>query len=131
MKRRDFLTLIGGVTFWPSLDAHAKDPVRLAFLGSGTAESSAILLDSLKDGLRENGLIEQRDYIIDVRWANGAYDRFPAYARELAQSNPRVILVTTIAAARAAQRLVPPVPVVMTGLINPVDRRNSMPRSEH
>ena len=98
-----------------------KDPVRLAFLGSGTAESSAILLDSLKDGLRENGLIEQRDYIIDVRWANGAYDRFPAFAHELSQSHPRVMLVTTIAAARAAQRLAPPVPVVMTGLINPVD----------
>src|SRR6266852_2163416 len=122
MKRREFLTLIGGVTFWPSFEAHAqKDPVRLAFLGSGTAESSAILLESLKVGLRENGLIEAKDYIIDVRWANGAYDRFPAFARELAQSNPRVILVTTIAAARAAQRLVPPVPVVMTGLINPVD----------
>jgi putative ABC transport system substrate-binding protein len=121
MKRREFLTLIGGATFWPSFDAHAKDPVRLAFLGSGTAESSAILLDSLKDGLRENGLIEQRDYIIDVRWANGAYDRFPAFAHELSQSHPRVMLVTTIAAARAAQRLVPPVPVVMTGLINPVD----------
>jgi putative ABC transport system substrate-binding protein len=122
MKRREFLTLIGGAALsWP-FDAYAqKDPVRLAFLGSGTAESSAILLDGLKDGLRENGLIEAKDYIIDVRWANGAYDRFPAFAHELAQNNPRVILVTTIAAARAAQRLVPPIPVVMTGLINPVD----------
>jgi putative ABC transport system substrate-binding protein len=122
MRRREFITLIGGVTLsWP-FDAQAqKEPVRLAFLGSGAAESSAIFLEALKDGLRENGLIERRDYIIDVRWANGAYDRFPAFARELAQSNPRVMLVTTIAAARAAQRLVPSIPVVMTGLINPVD----------
>jgi putative ABC transport system substrate-binding protein len=122
MRRREFITLIGGTTLSYSIDAQAqKEPTRLAFLGSGAAESSTILLDALKDGLRENGLIEKRDYIIDVRWANGAYDRFPAFARELAQSNPRVILVTTIAAARAAQRLIPPIPVVMTGLINPVD----------
>src|ERR1700704_2079601 len=120
MKRREFLMLVGGLTLCQSLDAYAqKDPVRLGFLGSGAAESSAILLESLKDGLRENGLIERKDYIIDVRWANGAYDRFPAFAHELAQSNPRVILVTTIAAARAAQRLIPPIPIVMTGLINP------------
>jgi putative tryptophan/tyrosine transport system substrate-binding protein len=122
MRRREFITLIGGVTLSWSFDAQAqKEPVRLAFLGSGAAESSAIFLEALKDGLRENGLIERRDYIIDVRWANGAYDRFPAFARELAQSNPRVMLVTTIAAARAAQWLVPSIPVVMTGLINPVD----------
>lgn len=46
--------------------------------------------------------------------------RFPSFARELAQNNPRVILVTTIAAARAAQGLTPPIPIVMTGLIDPV-----------
>ncbi|UPK36623.1 ABC transporter substrate-binding protein [Bradyrhizobium sp. 186] len=114
--------MIGITTICGSLAAHAQTgPARLAFMGSGAAESSAILLEGLKTGLRENGLAESKDYIIDVRWANGAYERFPAFARELAQSNPRVILVTTIAAARAAQQLVPSIPVVMTGLINPVD----------
>jgi len=121
MRRREFLTLVGGLTFSGSFAAQAeKEAARIAFLGSGTAESSAILLDALKDGLRENGLIERRDYVIDARWADGAYERFPVFARELAQSNPRVILVTTIAAARAAQGLNPPIPIVMTGLINPV-----------
>ena len=121
MKRRKFITLLGGATWSWSFAAQAqKEPARLAFLGSGAAESSAILLEGLKQGLRENGLVEGRDYVLDVRWANGAYERFPAFARELAQSKPRVILVTTIAAARAAQRLTPPIPVVMTGQINPV-----------
>ena len=121
MRRREFVILIAGAAISLSRDAQAKEPARLAFLGSGAAESSAILLEGLKAGLRENGLIESKDYLIDVRWANGAYERFPAFAQELAQNNPRVILVTTIAAARAAQQLVPPIPVVMTGLINPVD----------
>jgi putative ABC transport system substrate-binding protein len=122
MRRREFITLVGGATLsWPCLAHAQKAPARLGFLGSGAAESSAILLEALKDGLRDNGLIEGKDYVIDVRWANGAYERFPAFAGELAQGNPRVILVTTIAAARAAQRLVPPVPIVMTGLISPVD----------
>src|SRR5207244_5799951 len=121
MRRREFVILIAGAAISLSRDAQAKEPARLAFLGSGAAESSAILLEGLKAGLHENGLIESKDYLIDVRWANGAYERFPAFAQELAQNNPRVILVTTIAAARAAQQLVPPIPVVMTGLINPVD----------
>jgi len=102
MRRREFVILIAGAAISLSRDAQAKEPARLAFLGSGAAESSAILLEGLKAGLRENGLIESKDYLIDVRWANGAHERFPAFAQELAQNNPRVILVTTIAAARGA-----------------------------
>lgn len=121
MERRQFIILVGAAVLAGSTGARAqKEPPRIAFLGSGGAESSAILLDALKEGLRQNGLTAPKDYILDVRWANGAYERFPAFARELAQSNPRVMLVTTIAAARAAQRLSPPVPVVMTGLIDPI-----------
>lgn len=110
-----------------------KAPPRLGFLGSGAAQSSAILLDALKDGLREQGLLEPRDYMLDVRWANGEYKRFPEFASELAQRGSRLILVTTIAAARAAQRLTPPIPVVMTGLIDPVGAGliNSLPRPGH
>ena len=84
--------LVGGLTFSGSLAAQAeKEAAPIAFLGSGAAESSAILLDALKDGLRENGLIERRDYVINARWADGAYERFPAFARELAQGNPRYL----------------------------------------
>ena len=120
MRRREFLGVLGGATVACPLVARAQVPAHLGFLGSGAAESSAILLDALKEGLRDQGLEETRDYVLDVRWADGAYKRFPEFARDLAKRNPRMILVTTIAAARAAQSVVPPIPVVMTGLIDPI-----------
>src|SRR4051794_7281987 len=119
MRRREFFGVLGGAAAaWPVVARAQKVPARLGFLGSGAAESSAILLDALKDGLRDQGLVETRDYVLDVHWANGAYKRFPEFARDLAQRNPAMILVTTIAAARAAQALTPKIPIVMTGLID-------------
>jgi putative tryptophan/tyrosine transport system substrate-binding protein len=121
MKRREFITLLGGtVVGWP-IGARAQNKsAAIGMLGSGFADSSAILLDAFKEGLRENGLNEGRDYVLDVRWAEGDYARFTAFASELAQRNSSVIVVTTIAAARAAQRAAPSTPIVMTGLIDPV-----------
>jgi putative ABC transport system substrate-binding protein len=55
-----------------------------------------------------------------VRWAEGDYTRFAALAADLAQRNPKVILITTIAAGRVAQQVAPTIPLVMTGLIDPV-----------
>jgi putative tryptophan/tyrosine transport system substrate-binding protein len=73
------------------------------------------------EGLRENGLHKERDYVLDVLWAEGDYARFPKLASELLQRNPSIILVTTIAAARAAQRAAPTTtPIVMTSLTDPV-----------
>jgi putative ABC transport system substrate-binding protein len=98
----------------------AEKPARIALLGSGAAQTSAVFVDALKEGLRDNGLIENRDYLLDVRWAEGLYERFPALAREVVEQGPRIILVTTIAAARAAQRATTTIPIVMTTINNPV-----------
>jgi putative ABC transport system substrate-binding protein len=89
-------------------------------LGSGSAQSSAFLIDALKQGLNENGLTEGRDYVLDVRWAEGDYTHFAALAFELLERKSSVIIVTTIAAARAAQQAAPATPLVITGLIDPV-----------
>ena len=67
-----------------------------------------------------NGLTEGRDYVLDVRWAEGDYSRFAALAFELLERKSSVIIVTTIAAARAAQQVAPATPLVMTGLIDPI-----------
>jgi len=83
--------------------------------------TSAPLLDALKQGLRENNLIEGKDYVLDVRWAEGEYDRFPELVQELlAKQNPTVIIVTTIAAARAAQSATATIPIVMASMNDPV-----------
>ena len=70
--------------------------------------------------MRDGGLLQGRDYLLETRWAEGHYDRFPALAAELVRGNPAVIVVATIASARAAQQATRSIPIVMTGLNDPV-----------
>jgi putative tryptophan/tyrosine transport system substrate-binding protein len=105
MRRREFITLIGGAAAtWPLAARAQQKPAGIGFLGPGAAETSAPLIEAMKQGLRENGLIEGKDYVFEPRWAEGDYERFPAFARELVDRGARVIIVATIAGARAAQR---------------------------
>ena len=120
MSRREFITLLGGAAAWPGVARGQFKPAIVGVLGSGSAHSSAFLIDALKEGMNENGLAEGRDYVLDVRWAEGDYTRFAALAFELLERKSSVIIVTTIAAARAAQQVAPAIPIVMTGLIDPV-----------
>jgi putative tryptophan/tyrosine transport system substrate-binding protein len=80
----------------------------------------AIYVDAFRQGMHENGLVEDRDYALELRFAVGDYSRFDAFAVELAQRRPAAIVVTTIRAAQAAQRATTTIPIVMTGLIDPV-----------
>ena len=122
MRRRDFITLVGGAASWPVVAQGQKAPIRIGFLASGAATSlpSAAVIDAINQGLRDNGLFDGRDYLLEARFAAGNYARFPEMARELAQAGVSVILANTIASVRAAQRLTPPVPVVMISINDPV-----------
>jgi putative ABC transport system substrate-binding protein len=106
VRRREFIALLGsGVAGW-SLAARAQQAATalIGMLGSGFPTSSAIFVDAFKQGMDENGLAEGRDYMLDVRWAEGDYTRFAALAADLAQRKPKVILITTILAGRIAQQ---------------------------
>ena len=117
MRRREFIALLGGTAAWP-FAAHAQQKaVVIGFLGAGTAAKSTSMVGAIKQGLRDNGLVEGKEYIFEQRWANGEYERFPAFARDLVEQKAGVIIVTTIAAARAAQRETSVIPIVM-GMIN-------------
>jgi putative ABC transport system substrate-binding protein len=121
MKRREFITLLGGVVVaWPFAARGQQKPASIGFLGAGAADTSAPLIDAVKQGLRENGLVEGKDYVLEPRWAEGHYERFPSFASELAGHGVRVIMVTTIAAARAAQRATSATPIVMALMNDPV-----------
>jgi putative ABC transport system substrate-binding protein len=122
MQRREFITLLGGAAAaWP-LAARAQQPAMpvIGFLVSGAADSFAIFVDAFKQGMRDNGMIEDRDYVLDLRFADGDYSRFPLFASEVVRRKPAAIVVTTISAARAAQHATTTIPIVMTGLIDPV-----------
>ena len=117
MRRRDFITLLGGMAAWPFAAQAQQKLIVIGFLGAGTAAKSSSMVGAIKQGLRENGLVEGKEYIFEQRWANGEYERFPAFARDLVEQKAAVIIVTTIAAARAAQRETSVIPIVM-GMIN-------------
>jgi putative ABC transport system substrate-binding protein len=120
MQRRDFITLLGGAAAWPLAVRAQQRPASIGFLGGGDADPSGPLIEALKQGLRENGLIEGKDYALELRWAEGHYERLPAFARELADHGARVIIVSTVAAARAAQRENSVIPIVMAIMNDPV-----------
>ncbi len=94
--------------------------VRIGFLGAGSPATSAAIVGALKQGLRGNGLVEGEGCVFEQRWANGEYERFPALAHDLVERQVGVIVVTTIAAARAARRETSVVPIVMGMLNDPV-----------
>jgi len=123
LKRRVFFGLSSGATVaWPLRVGAQKSPARIGVLFAGSADSrlSKARLAAINEGLRANGMVEGRDFVLEARFANGRYERFPDLADELARAGARIILVHTIAAVRAAQRLVPPLPVVMMAINDPV-----------
>jgi putative tryptophan/tyrosine transport system substrate-binding protein len=122
MRRRDFIAALGGAAAsWP-LSARGQTPARLGLIFGGTANSdyNRRTLGGLTQGLADNGLLEGRDYLLETRFAEGDYERFPALARELQQAKVRVIIPVTVAAVRVAQQLTPPIPVVMAAVNDPV-----------
>lgn len=98
----------------------AQAPPRIAWLWTGSPEAEATIVSAFKDGMRENGMIEGKHYILDERYASGKYDQFPAYAKELLKRNPAIIMANTIAAVRAAQQATKTVPIIFVSTNDPV-----------
>ena len=121
MNRRNFITVLSGAAAaWPLAARAQKTAALIGFLISGATDSFAIFVEAFKQGMRDNGMVEGQDYVLDLRYADGDYSRFPTLAAEVVQRKPAAIVVTTISAARAAQRASSTIPIVMTGLIDPV-----------
>ena len=100
--------------------AWAQAPARIAWLWPGSAENSVVFLAAFKQGMRENGLAEGRDFVIEQRFGEGKYERFPALVDELLKHDPAVILAVTIASVQAAQKATHAVPIVFVSTNDPV-----------
>ncbi len=82
MKRREFITLLGGAAAWP-LAARAQQPTMpvVGFLSIASPAPFAHLVAGLRRGLQDAGFVEGRDIAVEYRWAEGRYDRLPELPR--------------------------------------------------
>ena len=120
ITRREFLIALGASAFATPSWAQTKTPARIAWIGPGSASATAMRVSAFKDGMRENGLLEGKHYVLDERYAEGNYDRFPALTDELLKRNPAIIMVTTIASVRAAQQATKTIPILFISTNDPV-----------
>ena len=124
MRRREFITLIGGSAAWPvALQAQQTSGMRrVGVLMTRSAEDpdAQARLTAFLQGLQEWGWIDGRNVRIDVRWSAGDADRRRRYAVELVALAPDVILADTSTGVAALQQATQIVPIVFAGVIDPV-----------
>ena len=123
MDRRAFLaTLTGGLLAAP-LAAEGQPAAkghRIGFLGNSTAALEASLVGPFREGLRELGYVEGQNIVIEYRWAEGKYERFPALIAELLAQRVEVIVTAGIPATLAVKKATTSVPLVMVAVGDPV-----------
>jgi putative tryptophan/tyrosine transport system substrate-binding protein len=116
MRRREFITLLGGAAVaWPlAARAQRTEIHRIGYLGSDSASSIATRADPIRAGLRELGYVEGKNFAIEFRWADGNYDRLPDLAAELIGLKIDVLVTPGTPATAAAKRVTRTIPIVMT-----------------
>ena len=126
MKRREFITLLGGAAAaWP-LAAGAQQPSstvrRIGFLSPGVARTMAVrgLVEAFRQGLKEYGWVEGQNISVEYRFAEGKEEALPGIAAALVQSRLDVIVADGTAAIQAAKNVTQTVPIVMAVSNDPV-----------
>jgi putative ABC transport system substrate-binding protein len=124
MRRREFITLVGGgATAWP-FAARAQQTGKLptiGFLGQSTRSAQSEWVAAFVQRLHEVGWLEGRTAVIDYRWAEGREDRYAKLAAEFVRLNVDIIVTSGTPTAMAAKRLTATIPIVFATAVDPVE----------
>jgi putative ABC transport system substrate-binding protein len=124
MKRRDFITLVGGAAAVPALSplaAHAQQPALpvVGFVRSTSLADSTRIVAAFRQGLNEAGFVDGQNVAIEYRFANNQLDRLPALVADLIR-RPVAVIAGNIPAMLAAKAATATVPIVFAGGLDPV-----------
>ena len=120
MRRREFITLLGGAAVtWP-LAARAQQRPVVGYLNPRRQGEENRILEDFRDGLRETGFIEGANVAIEYRWANNDNARLPDLAADLVRHNVAVIVTTGLPATRAVKAATETIPIVFSVGVDPV-----------
>jgi len=122
MRRREFISLLGGIAAWPRLaSAQQPDVGRQVRIGLVAAVSPTVaMLKAFRDELRDRGYVEGQNLTIDVRWPRGTFDQDPAAVTDLVKINLDVIVAWSTPAVIAVRKAASKIPIVMTSVGDPV-----------
>jgi ABC-type uncharacterized transport system substrate-binding protein len=123
MRRREFITLLGGVAVgWPLAARAQQSERRIGALMSTAADEpeGQARLAAFRDGLRQLGWTDGRNVRIDIRWPASEPDSYRKYAGELVALGPDAILASSSARVAALQQVSQSVPIVFTNVVDPV-----------
>jgi putative ABC transport system substrate-binding protein len=120
LRRREFITLLGGAAAWP-LAARAQQAMPLVgFLGSDSPELYAERLRAWRQGMRETGYAEGQNVATEYRWAEGRNDRLPALAADLVRRPMTAIVTSTTPSTLALKTVTTTLPIIFFVAGDPV-----------
>src|SRR5437016_441919 len=122
MRRRDVMLVLGGATVaWPlATRAQHRSAWRIGMLEPGPSSPSDPFVDAFRDGLRGLGYKEERDVILEIRWAGGSNEPLVGLAGELVALKVDVLVTVSTPAALAAKQATATIPIVFTAVGDPV-----------
>ena len=123
MKRREFITALGGAAISRPLAARAQQPAKVqtvGFLGAATPSATSLWIAAFVQRLRELGWIEGRNVAIEYRWAEGRAERYAEIAAEFVRLNVDVIITHSTAPVVAAKHATSVIPIVFANAGDPV-----------